>query len=62
MKVKEKYIKLFKKVLKKENLKFTNQRFMIFKILFENKGHFDCEEVISLLPDNIKAKDYFKKM
>ena len=55
MKLKDKQIQKFKEILKKENLKFTNQRFLIFKVLFENDGHFDCEDIISLLPKNIKV-------
>ena len=39
----------FKKSLKKEGLKFTNQRFLTFKALFENKGHFDCEDIIFIM-------------
>ena len=41
-----KYITQFKEALKDENLKFTNQRFAVFKFLFSNKGHFECEEII----------------
>ena len=55
MKLKDKEIQKFREILKKEKLKFTNQRFLIFKILFENDGHFDCEHIISLLPNDIKV-------
>ena len=47
--MKDEYIKQFKDALKKENLKYTNQRFLIFKFLFSNKGHFECDEIISKL-------------
>ena len=55
MKLKDKEIQKFKEILKKEKLKFTNQRYLIFKVLFENSGHFDCEEIISLLPKNLNV-------
>tara|TARA_B100000029_G_scaffold510775_1_gene603107 strand:- start:652 stop:1074 length:423 start_codon:yes stop_codon:yes gene_type:complete len=42
----KKYIEDFKNVLKKENLKYTDQRFSIFKFLAGNNGHFECEEII----------------
>ena len=45
----DKYIKKFKVDLKKENLNFTDQRYSIFKFLFENDGHYDCEEIIRLI-------------
>ena len=45
----DKYIKKFKVALKKENLNFTDQRYSIFKFLFENDGHYDCEEIIRLI-------------
>ena len=47
--MKDEYIKQFKDALKKENLKYTNQRFLIFKFLFSNKGLFECDEIISKL-------------
>jgi len=55
MKLNTKQIQKFKAILKKEKLKFTNQRFLIFKVLFENAGHFACEEIISLLPEKINV-------
>ena len=55
MKLTNKNIQKFRDMLKKENLKFTDQRFLIYKTLFENKGHFDCEEIILLLPKKIKV-------
>ena len=53
MKLKKKEIQKFKIILKKEGFKFTNQRFLIFKTLFENTGHFDCEEVLAMVPKGI---------
>lgn len=41
-----KHLNDFKLALKNENLKFTEQRFQLFKFLYENKGHFECEELI----------------
>ena len=43
----DKYIDKFKNALKKENLNFTEQRYAVLKILFENDGHYDCEECIN---------------
>jgi len=45
----DKYIKKFKVALKKENLNFTAQRYSVFKFLFKNNGHYDCEEIIKLI-------------
>ena len=39
MAIKERYIVKFKDALKEENLKFTDQRFLVFKALLENDGH-----------------------
>ena len=36
----------FKIALKKEKMKFTDQRYMVLKFLFENKGHYECEDII----------------
>ena len=52
MKVKTKHIKIFKEALKKENLKFTNQRFIVFETLVSNEGHFDCEDIIQMIRKN----------
>tara|TARA_Y100001970_G_scaffold185591_1_gene225726 strand:- start:16909 stop:17343 length:435 start_codon:yes stop_codon:yes gene_type:complete len=49
MKIKQKHINDFKQALKKERLKFTNQRFIVFKVLLNNEGHFDCEDIIALI-------------
>ena len=42
----KKYIEDFKNVLQKEELKYTEQRFAIFKFLVDNHGHFECEDII----------------
>ena len=52
MKIKQKYIQNFRTALKKEKLKFTNQRFIVFKVLLNNEGHFDCEDIIALINKN----------
>ena len=52
MKIKQKYIQNFRTALKKEKLKFTNQRFIVFKVLLNNEGHFDCEDIIALVNKN----------
>ena len=49
MKLKSKYIENFRDALRKEKLKFTNQRFLVFKTLLTNEGHFDCEDIIRLI-------------
>jgi len=48
----KKYIEDFKNVLKKEQLKFTDQRYAIFKFLVNNYGHFECEDIIK----NVNSK------
>ena len=50
--MKNKYINDFKEALKKENLKFTNQRYSILKFLINNDGHYDCDDIISYLTKN----------
>ncbi len=52
--IKKNIIDRFKLVLKKENLKFTDQRFVIFNTLLNHKGHFDCDEIINII--NKKGK------
>tara|TARA_Y100000590_G_C15270382_1_gene844803 strand:+ start:232 stop:663 length:432 start_codon:yes stop_codon:yes gene_type:complete len=52
MNMKNAYINDFKDALKKENLKFTNQRYSIFKFLLNNNGHYDCDSIISYLNKN----------
>ena len=42
----KKIINDFKAALKKERMKFTDQRYMVLKFLFDNKGHFECEDII----------------
>ena len=54
MAIKEKYIVKFKDALKEENLKFTDQRFLVFKALLENDGHFECEDIINIINRNGK--------
>ena len=54
MTIKKEIINKFKSVLKKENLKFTDQRFLIFSTLFDYEGHFDCDEIINII--NKKGK------
>ena len=52
--IEEKFILKFKQALKKENLKFTGQRFLIFKTLLENDGHLECEDIIRIINKNRK--------
>ena len=47
--MKNSYILDFKEALKVENLKFTSQRYAIFKFLVSNNGHFDCDTIIHKL-------------
>lgn len=46
------YINSFKEALKKENLKFTNQRYSILQFLTKNDGHYDCDAIIGYLKKN----------
>ena len=48
----KKYIGTFKEVLKKEGLKYTNQRLMVFNILLDNEGHFECDDIIFKLSES----------
>ena len=50
--MKTSYINDFKDALKKENLKFTNQRYSILKFLINNDGHYDCDDIIRYLNKN----------
>ena len=50
--MKNSYILDFKEALKKENLKFTSQRYAIFKFLVSNNGHYDCDTIIDKLKSN----------
>ncbi len=50
--MKASYINDFKDALKKENLKFTNQRYSILKFLINNDGHYDCDDIIRYLNKN----------
>ena len=47
--MKNSYIISFKEALKKENLKFTNQRYSVFKFLVNNDGHYDGDSIINYL-------------
>ena len=47
--MKKSYVNDFKQALKKEDLKFTNQRYTIFKFLIDNNGHYDCDTIIEKL-------------
>ncbi|MBI44703.1 MAG: transcriptional repressor [Candidatus Marinimicrobia bacterium] len=49
MGIKKEIVDRFKNVLKKENLKFTNQRFLVFSALLTNEGHFDCDDLIRII-------------
>ena len=40
------HIEKFKLALKKEGLKFTEQRFQLVKFLYKNDGHYECEDLI----------------
>jgi len=42
----------FKKLLKDNSLKFTKQRELILKFLYENEGHYTPEETYALLKKN----------
>ena len=48
-KINQKYINKFKHALKNEGMSFTKQRFLILRTLFENNGHYECDEIINLI-------------
>ena len=50
--MKNSYILDFKEALKVENLKFTSQRYAVFKFLVTNNGHYDCDTIIDKLKEN----------
>ncbi len=39
----------FKRILKRKKLKFTKQRELVLKALYENEGHFSPEELLALI-------------
>ena len=45
----EKILKDFKQALKKEGMKFTDQRYLVLKFLINNKGHYECEDIMMKL-------------
>lgn len=45
----EKVINKFTQVLKKENLKFTQQRLAVLKDVVENRDHRECDEIFDHL-------------
>jgi Fur family ferric uptake transcriptional regulator len=42
----------FKKLLKLNNLKYTTQRELILKIIYDNDGHFTPEDIYNLIKKN----------
>ena len=42
----------FKKLLKSNNLKYTTQRELILKIIYDNDGHFTPEDIYNLIKEN----------
>jgi Fe2+ or Zn2+ uptake regulation protein len=48
-KVKDKSLEILKNVLKKENLRLTDQRIAIWNQIRESKKHMDVEEIFSIL-------------
>ena len=42
----------FKKLLKLNNLKYTTQRELILKIIYDNHGHFTPEDIYNLIKEN----------
>jgi len=42
----------FKEILKENGLKFTTQREIILKTLYQNSGHFTPEELLSLIKES----------
>ena len=50
--MKKSFINDFKIALKKEGLKFTDQRYTVFKFLMDNNGHYDCDTIIEKIKHN----------
>lgn len=44
-------LETFKKLLKENSLKFTRQRELVFKALYDNEGHFTPEDLSALIKD-----------
>ncbi len=44
-------LETFKKLLKENALKFTRQRELVFKTLYDNEGHFTPEDLSDLIKD-----------
>ncbi len=44
-------LETFKKLLKENNLKFTRQRELVFKTLYDNEGHFTPEDLSALIKE-----------
>ena len=42
----------FKKLLKSNNLKYTTQRELILKIIYDNDGHFTPEDIYNLIKES----------
>jgi len=54
--MKKSFVNDFKQALKNEGLKFTNQRYTIFKFLIDNDGHYDCDTIIEKIQKNNTIK------
>ena len=54
--MKKSFVNDFKQALKKEGLKFTDQRYTIFKFLIDNNEHYDCDSIIQKLWQKNKVK------
>ena len=64
--MKNSYVNDFKNALKKEGLKFTNQRYVILKFLIDNHGHYDCDTIIGKIKskkqDNISRATVYRTL
>jgi len=47
----EELLEIFKKLLRSNRLKYTKQRALILRIIYENRGHFTPEEIYNLIKD-----------
>ena len=54
--MKKSFVNDFKHALKNEGLKFTDQRYTIFKFLIDNDGHYDCDTIIEKIQKNNNIK------
>lgn len=48
----DKVLEKFKKILKSNSLKYTTQRELILKVIYDNDGHFSPEDIYTLIKES----------